>query len=116
MTQVPMIQRWWSPKSIYRLNHLHPHSKCIDDAIECTYTGHDDTILHLGYIRLGGVDASCQLGLRHFCLLACIEQYLTGIEGEGILFGLDALRSPFLAEFLVKNEVVVNDLMIVCLP
>lgn len=35
------------------------------------------------------------------------------IEREGILFCLDALGSSFLSKFLVKDKVVINDLMIV---
>ena len=77
--------------SVNRLHHLHSHSKCIDDAIECTYTWHDNAIFHLRDIGLGGVNASIELLVQR-------DRYFGSIIGFHPTFS----RFIFLSVILLK--------------
>lgn len=100
---------------IHRLDDLHPEAQRVDDAVEGADTRRDDPVFYLGDIGFGRIGAASQFPLRYLDPLAGIQQDAAGIEGIRLLLRLDAPRRAFLAELFIQNNIVINDLMIVCL-
>ena len=100
---------------IKRFYYFNSQSEGIDNTIEHSNAGNDNSILNLRDVRFRGVGTSCQLLLGHFSLLSCIQEYLTRIERISSLFGLNTLRCTFFTKLGIKYCVIVNDFVIVCL-